>query len=965
MATFNTRQYVESGFSNIGTSEADIRAAITAINSDYSNNGYLGALGGARPQMWAEQASRALNNTSGDTSQNLNTARDWLTGARQASGAASELAAYRSRTADVQNSLANIIDNVRNTLDFSAPGTQDNTDQNRSRSIANVNTSLNNNAGILNTAQILGIDLPADFVRSGDTWTVTSGVSSTPYSSPTGTQLTAAQTAARDRQLAIEANAGVTPSSTNTAATNAFQPTSYSDSAQLSELQRSVMGADSNAAANRDFINGAFQAFHNRDATAAELAAYEGKPVSGVRTEIVGGAQAAGLPTVAQGTVDIPTGVLTSAQATEQGLQRVLRPDQLSAFREDQIVRDNQGGIYLRQDTTTQAQRDAVQSGTSGSQIASVQPSVVGSPTASAQDLSTASTAPDASSYLDVFSNNSGASAADLSSAIVASSTSFLDSIIGSYNSRIAEIEAKINAEKADVNSITGRITAMTTATPNADALAAASEAEGLREKQAKLSEIKTQIIAEQERLNLGLINESNKMAPLSIIGQRQATLQAQGLARIGALSAIAQVYQDDLNFAKDMVNATVTAMNADRAEQLHALDTLLTLHQNEIIKLSDEENAMVTARQSAINSAMDRAQKDADLVFDLIKANPDAALQGKVSLSDSSAVALSKMAPFMAEAERAKAASDAAKNTQVIDLGNRKVLIDTTTGEEIRSYTESQTPGSNYKDTTRADGSVIRTYTDDTGRPTGEVITLVTADDAKKITEFKTAVNDYITKMGEEDSTTTWQSARTQLHIDYPELDQNTIDSWLAGHVTIYSSPTGGLTEVLRQYPNLQREVDYWRTQKNANGNKYSDNEILNLFEEKYKPNFSNDLSTSQNGSTDKIVSVTLGTKSVQVSSAISSNLAKADADYYAATGKHIVVSEGLRSTERQASLYARYQSGQGGRAAPPGQSFHETGKAIDVSGDWKAAEPYLRKYGFRNDLPDDRHHFSIGEFS
>ena len=124
----------------------------------------------------------------------------------------------------------------------------------------------------------------------------------------------------------------------------------------------------------------------------------------------------------------------------------------------------------------------------------------------------------------------------------------------------------------------------------------------------------------------------------------------------------------------------------------------------------------------------------------------------------------------------------------------------------------------------------------------------------------------------------------------------------------------------------------------------------------------FTNDLSTSQNGS---IVNVPLGNKSIQVSSGIANRLAQADAEYYRATGKHIEVSEGVRSHERQAELYQRYRSGQGGRAAPPGQSFHETGNAIDVSGDWKAAEPYLRKYGFLNNLADDKHHFSVGEFS
>lgn len=123
----------------------------------------------------------------------------------------------------------------------------------------------------------------------------------------------------------------------------------------------------------------------------------------------------------------------------------------------------------------------------------------------------------------------------------------------------------------------------------------------------------------------------------------------------------------------------------------------------------------------------------------------------------------------------------------------------------------------------------------------------------------------------------------------------------------------------------------------------------------------FKNAPSTAQKGS---IVSVTIGNKPVQVSSTIKDNLAQADADFFKATGKHLQINEAERSTARQAQLYEAYKNGSGIRAAPPGQSFHEKGLAVDV-GNWKEAEPYLRKYGFKNNLADDKNHFSIGEFA
>jgi len=122
--------------------------------------------------------------------------------------------------------------------------------------------------------------------------------------------------------------------------------------------------------------------------------------------------------------------------------------------------------------------------------------------------------------------------------------------------------------------------------------------------------------------------------------------------------------------------------------------------------------------------------------------------------------------------------------------------------------------------------------------------------------------------------------------------------------------------------------------------------------------------LSTGANGSSNVTTSIKIGDKPIKVSSLIATPLAMADKDFFEATGKHLQINEALRSHERQAELYDRFRSGKGGRAAPPGKSFHETGKAVDIA-NYKEAEPYLRKYGFRNDLADDRNHFSIGEFS
>lgn len=126
----------------------------------------------------------------------------------------------------------------------------------------------------------------------------------------------------------------------------------------------------------------------------------------------------------------------------------------------------------------------------------------------------------------------------------------------------------------------------------------------------------------------------------------------------------------------------------------------------------------------------------------------------------------------------------------------------------------------------------------------------------------------------------------------------------------------------------------------------------------------FNNDLSTSGNRSTGKIVATMIGTRTVKVDSSIADKLAQADSDYFAATGKHIQVNQDLRTPEQQQELYSKFKAGTGGRAAAPGHSFHEKGLAVDVT-NWKEAQKYLEKYGFKNPLADDKGHFSIGEFA
>lgn len=98
---------------------------------------------------------------------------------------------------------------------------------------------------------------------------------------------------------------------------------------------------------------------------------------------------------------------------------------------------------------------------------------------------------------------------------------------------------------------------------------------------------------------------------------------------------------------------------------------------------------------------------------------------------------------------------------------------------------------------------------------------------------------------------------------------------------------------------------------------------------------------------------SFNIGTRRITGQRDMMESLALADQEFFASTGKHLEINSSYRSAEEQKKAYERFQRGEIALAAPPGQSLHEEGIAVDVT-NWKEAEPFLIKYGF-NPLPPD----------
>lgn len=156
-----------------------------------------------------------------------------------------------------------------------------------------------------------------------------------------------------------------------------------------------------------------------------------------------------------------------------------------------------------------------------------------------------------------------------------------------------------------------------------------------------------------------------------------------------------------------------------------------------------------------------------------------------------------------------------------------------------------------------------------------------------------------------------------------------------------------GSLPELLKSYP------DYYDTVEKMlfENPDLEDKDIIDI------------LTFSPVGGDTKIKPLKIGSTTVNVDESIASKLAMADRDFFKATGRHLQVNQSFRTSGEQARLYNEL-SAKGARVAPPGSSFHEKGLAVDVT-NWQEAERYLRKYGFQNELEDDKGHFSIGEFA
>ena len=170
-----------------------------------------------------------------------------------------------------------------------------------------------------------------------------------------------------------------------------------------------------------------------------------------------------------------------------------------------------------------------------------------------------------------------------------------------------------------------------------------------LKDKQEKYTGILEEMAKVKEAINLGVLTEGQRIAGLSILGRRQNAIQEQGAARLGALQAIAQIYQGDYEMAKNMADTVMSAFTADKTAQINALNTLIDLSDKKIVSLDSDEKDAIKTEMAMLEDRVKELNDNKDKILGLITKYPVSAQLAKISLTDDPAVALQKMSPYIA----------------------------------------------------------------------------------------------------------------------------------------------------------------------------------------------------------------------------------------------------------------------------------------------------------------------------
>lgn len=231
-------------------------------------------------------------------------------------------------------------------------------------------------------------------------------------------------------------------------------------------------------------------------------------------------------------------------------------------------------------------------------------------------------------------------------------------------------IQTQKDLEKKSVDALTKQLDDQTKSTIFADAKKANDDKFKIDEQIATYTSIQNKILDATSALQQGLIYEGDRPVRMQLLSGRQATLKSQGIATIGALQGAAAVIKGNIDMAQAYGNATIDALKEDSARQASALSTLLTMHNNNLVTLSKEEQNIIDSRLQGLKDASDTLDKNKNDIMDLMTKYPDAFVKGSVNFTDTKETAYHKIEPFLAARDREEYALKIAKEKKSLTTG-------------------------------------------------------------------------------------------------------------------------------------------------------------------------------------------------------------------------------------------------------------------------------------------------------
>lgn len=220
---------------------------------------------------------------------------------------------------------------------------------------------------------------------------------------------------------------------------------------------------------------------------------------------------------------------------------------------------------------------------------------------------------------------------------------------------------------------------------------------EGLAPTGARLTEEEDKLnIRQQEEqlrgLNLGIAQargeferaiqaEEGRVAPRSFITGAQAQIQRQAAVELGARAAEAQALAGNINLARQTAARTVDLEFADQQQRINTLSALINLNRDNLTSAEAKQAAEIEQNLSQQQAAIDAAKEEKQSIFDVAtqaaEFGADAVTMRSILEADSREEALLLSSGVLAE--------NRPVDTQLIDIGGRKKLVNTQTGEIIK----------------------------------------------------------------------------------------------------------------------------------------------------------------------------------------------------------------------------------------------------------------------------------------